>query len=161
MVEGDFRSVVDILMTIDFDHYNISRALDTIEPPAVRESKAAVKKAREAAKAEALAKSPEQEKVAAREMAAAADEEAEESERAAAADEESEEEDDMVCISRCPPLTHNLTHSTPLPPSVGVRPRRRVRGCLRGRCERRRQRQAQEEGVQEGKWCLRRDEGAR
>lgn len=70
MVEGDFRSVVDTLMTIDFDHYNISRALDTIEPPAVRETKAAVKKAREAAKAEALAKSPEQEKVAAREMAA-------------------------------------------------------------------------------------------
>ena len=70
MVEGNFHSVCNTLMTIDFDHYNINRALDTIEPPAVRESKAAVKKAREAAKAEALAKSPEQEKVAAREMAA-------------------------------------------------------------------------------------------
>lgn len=110
MVDGDVNSVSTALMRVKFDHYNITRALASLDPPEVQARKQAEKEAKAQRKkekeAEALAMSPEQEAQALREM---------EGERAAAADEEAEE-DDMVCISRRPPLTHNLTHSTPLPP---------------------------------------------
>ena len=158
-VKADLKSsssVANALFTVDFDFTNVTQAIENAKPPDVIAAEEAAKLAKEKAKENALINSAEKLKIAEEVKAA---EEAEESERAAAADEDAEEEDDMVCISRRPPLTHNLTHSTPLPPSAGVRPRRRVRGRLRGWCERRRQ--AQEEGVQEGEWCLRRYEGAR
>ena len=100
-------SISDALMDLDFECTDLKGSIEAAKPDSVvaaeNQLKAEREAAKEAAAAEALAKSPENLLKA---KAAKAAEEA----------EEAEEEDDMVCISRRPPLTHNLTHSTPLPP---------------------------------------------
>ena len=114
-VKADLKSsssVANALFTVDFDFTNVTQAIENAKPPDVIAAEEAAKLAKEKAKENALINSAEKLKIAEEVKAA---EEAEESERAAAEEGEAEE-DDMVCISRRPPLTHNLTHSTPLPP---------------------------------------------
>ena len=112
-VKADLKSsssVANALFTVDFDFTNVTQAIENAKPPDVIAAEEAAKLAKEKAKENALINSAEKLKIAEEVKAA---EEAKESERA---EEGEAEEGDTVCISRCPSLTHNLTHSTPLPP---------------------------------------------
>jgi len=61
---GDLKATADALFQVEFDHHNISRALETCKPLAVQQQEQALKEAKEKAKAEALVKSPEEEAIA-------------------------------------------------------------------------------------------------
>jgi len=102
MMDGaDYQQAVAALRTLSIDYSNITQAIKDAKPADVVALEQELAEKRAAAIEAAKASSPSDAKAAAALMAE---------------EGEAEEEDDTVCISRRPPLTHNLTHSTPHPP---------------------------------------------